>query len=226
MDFFALALGLILGASTSAEWDRTTALNAIREDATRFLSKATLDEWLPGFNMYAKTREKGVKAEAMYVIGFAKFLASPLSDSLNHSQRVALFEVTLEAAVALNKTFIEMTPYIEGVPMRGWPFIIRNKTKINKKKIIEFESYQGGHIMQAVAFGAELAALHGMHRKAASLVLSVAAALHDGFLTADLKRTKVDSNGAVVYVPKGASLDRLKRSEEVQRGKTCLEYPH
>ena len=225
--FFALALGLVVATSATAEWDRAEALSAIHDDTSRFLLGATLGtwakEWAPVVHTHAENRTKGkmgarVRPPALFVMGLAEFISSPLADNLDEPQRDAVYEAMLAGATAINETFTERTPYIEGVPMRGWPFIIHNK-------ILEFDSYQGGHMMQAVACGAEQAALHGEHEKAASLALAVAAALHDGFLTTDLERTKVDSNGAVVYVSRGASSGRFRRSKEVQSKGTCLDHP-
>jgi hypothetical protein len=220
--FFALALGLVVATSATAEWDRAEALSAIHDDMSIFLSVATLGtwakEWAPVIHTYAENRTKGVRPSTFFVMGLAEFISSPLADNLDEPQRDAVYEAMLARATAINETFAERTPYIEGVPTRGWPFIIH-------KNILEFGSHQRGHMMQAVACGAEQAALHGEHEKAASLALAVAAALHDGFLTTDLERAKVDSNGAVDYVPRGASSGRFRRSKEVQSKGTCLDHP-
>jgi len=238
MRFFELALTLVVVASATAEWDRAEALDAIRGDATSYLSYVVgkEKEFIANIRKYKSERRKGQGTKcASAVKACAKFLKSPFADTLDNSQRNALYETMLELAEAINGTFTEMTPYIEGVPMRGWPFNIGLGSPSHRTRLglggwsiqrVEFDAFQGGLLMQAVAYGAEQAALHGEHGKAASLVMSVAAALHDGFLTSDLKRTKVDSNGAVVFVPEGGSLDRFKRSASIQDDRVrCLDHP-
>jgi len=88
------------------------------------------------------------------------------------------------------------------------------------------DSYQGGHIGEAVALAAEQAVLRGDHETAASLVHLVAAMLHDGFLTADLKRTKMVTPEVVVYVPVGVPKGRRSRYTTVHpqdKKKGCLD---
>mmetsp|Transcript_7545 Transcript_7545/g.9439 ORF Transcript_7545/g.9439 Transcript_7545/m.9439 type:complete len:388 (+) Transcript_7545:477-1640(+) len=87
------------------------------------------------------------------------------------------------------------------------------------------DSYQGGHIGEAVALAAEQAVLRGDHETAASLVHLVAAMLHDGFLTADLKRTKMVTPGVVVYVPAGAPKGRHERYAAAHKVSMCLDKP-
>jgi len=73
--------------------------------------------------------------------------------------------------------------------------------------------------MEAIALAAEQAVIHGDKKTAVSLALTVAGALHDGFITKDLKRTKVRDDGTVVYVPNGAPEGRMKRFKEVYKEK-------
>jgi len=81
--------------------------------------------------------------------------------------------------------------------------------------------------MQGVALAAEQIAYKGNHEKAASLAISVAAALHDSFLTDAPERSKIDSNGAVVYVPESASKSRRKRFYKIHKSMPyeCLSKP-
>lgn len=123
----------------------------------------------------------------------------------------------MELATGINSTFTTTLAYVENKTMRGWPFKIKNDVAA------EFESYQGGHMMEAVALAAEQAARHGDHAKGASLALQVAAALHDGFFTADLERTKLNSDRTVVYVPTGASAGRFARYSELHPNFACLD---
>merc|ERR1719272_1340862 len=120
----------------------------------------------------------------------------------------------------MNATFVTTVPQAENVPMRGWPMMI-------KSAVPEFESYQAGHIAEAIALAAEQAALRGEHGTAASLAHSVAAMLHDGFLTTDLKRTKVAAPGIVVYVPAAAPKGRRSRyaATNVRSPRPCLDQP-
>ena len=70
-------------------------------------------------------------------------------------------------------------------------------------------------MMEAVALAAEQAAVHGDIDIAVSLALTVAAALHDDFLTEDIRRTKVRDDSNVVYVPAFAPTTRKERFLEV-----------
>jgi hypothetical protein len=60
--FFALALGLVVATSATAEWDRAEALSAIHGDMSRFLLGATLKTWAkeyaPPVHKYAHFRGK------------------------------------------------------------------------------------------------------------------------------------------------------------------------
>merc|ERR1711957_887715 len=127
----------------------------------------------------------------------------------------------MNIALAINGTYVEMEPEIEGVQMRGWPFKIVSD-------VLEFESYQCAHLMEAAALAAEQAALRQDNDIAISLALTIAGAFHDGFLTRDLKRTKVSDDGKVVYVPEGAPSGRKKRFKKVYEkeiGQATYECP-
>merc|ERR1712161_53919 len=74
----------------------------------------------------------------------------------------------------------------------------------------------------------EQAALRQDNDIAISLALTIAGAFHDGFLTRDLKRTKVSDDGKVVYVPEGAPSGRKKRFKELyekEKGQATYECP-
>jgi len=82
--------------------------------------------------------------------------------------------------------------------------------------------------MEAAALAAEQAALRQDNDIAISLALTIAGAFHDGFLTRDLKRTKVSDDGKVVYVPEGAPSGRKKRFKKVYEkeiGQATYECP-
>jgi len=200
----------------SPVWDTLQADTEVSGDIKRLTSKCDLDKFLVTINDYAANRTKGVKVPSQYVTSVAELLLqlSPLNVTLSN----LLYAQMLEVAVALNATFVTTVPEIENVPMRGWPMKIKSEFQ-------EMDSYQGGHIGEAVGLAAEQAALHGDHETAASLAHSVAAMLHDGFLTADLKRTKMVTPGVVVYVPAGAPKGRHERYTAAHNKSMCLDKP-
>jgi len=87
--------------------------------------------------------------------------------------------------------------------------------------------------MEAAALATEQAALRGDSDTAISLALTIAGAFHDGFLTKDLKRTKLSDKGVVVYVPECNELedwciDRKERFKKVyikEIGQATYECP-
>ena len=217
-------LSLLPVKSSSEKWKKSSALAEVKFDLKRLTSRCSSNKQQTQvefrFNNYVKYRSTIVRKFAIETITYAGILSSipGLSDNQNNE----LYRPMLNLALMINETFIEMTPYIEGVPMRGWPF------KINS--IIKFDSYQGGHMMEAVALAAEQAAVHGDIDIAVSLALTVAAALHDGFLTEDIRRTKVRDDGNVVYVPAFAPTTRKERFLEVytkmkEENKSTYEFP-
>ena len=57
--FFALAFGLVVATSATAEWDRAEALSAIHDDTSRFLLGATLGTWAKEWAPVIHTLGKG-----------------------------------------------------------------------------------------------------------------------------------------------------------------------
>ena len=76
-----------------------------------------------------------------------------------------------------------------------------------------------------IALTARAVALDGDDDLAAAMVTPVLEALYDGFLTNDIDRTKLDKDGRVVYVPKEADDDRIKRHLKVAEQEYCLDTP-
>jgi len=200
----------------SLVWEALQADNEVSRDVERLTSECDLENFLFIINDYAAKRTKGVKTPSQYVTSVAELLLQ--LPTLNVTLSNLLYTQMLEVAVALNSTFVTTVPDNENVPMRGWPMKI-------KSEFPEMDSYQGGHIGEAVGLAAEQAALHGDHETAASLAHSVAAMLHDGFLTADLKRTKMVTPGVVVYVPAGAPKGRHERYAASHKSNKCLDKP-
>ena len=200
--------------SSSANWNESDAFSEVEMDLERlgsylFSEKAQEfeEKHKQYFNDYQITREKTVKKVSYHCKVLAELLQKipDVSDTLREKFYVKMIKI----ALMIDATYMETESYIEGVKMRGWPF------KIGSKIYFEFDSYQGSHLMEAAALAAEQAAIHGDTEIALSLALKVAAALHDGFLTKDLRRTKVRSDGQIVYVPKVAPEDRRTRFREV-----------
>jgi len=210
--------GLLSIKSSKKEWDKKDAFNEVKTDLERLGSRFYSEEEIEyenrltdSINDYAVNRTKVLKNAAIECRDYAEMLASfpDISDKL----RDALYGSMMKLALAINATYVETEAYIEGVQMRGWPFKIG-------ADIPEFEAYQGGHVMEALALTAEQAALHGEMQIARSLALTVAGALHDGFLTKDLNRTKVRYDGKVVYVPQSAPSGRKERFRKIYEVKS------
>ena len=209
--------------TSATQWDRSQALAELSIDVANIAEGcATLrNASMQHIEDYANTRSMTpdrIRDVARKVILLAGILVLPLGDDIAVATRASIYAQMLELAVAINGTFTTMTPFAEGVPMRGWPFIIHSDQ-------LEFESYQAGYLMRAVALAAEQAARVGDHGTAAGLALAVAAALQDGFLTTDQERTKVGPRGVVVYVPGTASAGRRKRYYEMHPKWSCLDQP-
>ena len=200
--------------SSASVWDQSQARVEVTGDVARFLSECQMHKHHRLVDNYAATRDKGIKEVAQHVASLAELLQLPLSSV----QLDLLYAQMLELAVAMNATFVTTVPQAENVTMRGWPMMI-------KSAVPEFESYQAGHIAEAIALAAEQAALRGEHGTAASLAHSVAAMLHDGFLTTDLSRTKVAAPGVVVYVPAAAPEGRRSRYAAMHKTWSCLDQP-
>jgi len=205
--------GFVPVKSSSTEWNNTVAFAEVETDLERLGSlpfskegNKEEDKMLDEIKDYAINRGKNVKAIAARCKVYAGLLTEfpDMSDKL----RDGYYRSMMNIALALNETYLETESYIEGVQMRGWPFKIDSDYD-------EFESYQGGKLMEAIALAAEQAALRGDIDTAVSFALTVAGALYDGFLTKDLKRTKLRDDGNVVYVPKSAPEDRRERFREV-----------
>ena len=210
--------GLLSIKSSKKEWDKKDAFNEVKTDLERLGSRFYSEEEIEyeqkltdSINDYAVNRTKVLKYAAIKCRDYAEMLASfpDISDKL----RDELYGSMMKLALAINATYVETEAYIEGVQMRGWPFKIG-------ADIPEFEAYQGGHVMEALALTAEQAALHGEMQIARSLALTVAGALYDGFLTKDLNRTKVRYDGKVVYVPQSAPSGRKERFRKIYEVKS------
>jgi len=211
-------LGFFQSNRPEKKWNRNVAFNEVKTDlerlGSRFYSEEEIEyeqQLTDSINDYAVNRTKVIKNAAIECKDYAEMLGSfpGMSDKL----RDALYGSMMNLALAINATYVETEAYIEGVQMRGWPFKIG-------ADIPEFEAYQGGHVMEALALTAEQAALHGEMQIARSLALTVAGALHDGFLTRDLNRTKVrHDNGKVVYVPPFAPAGRKERFRKIYEKK-------
>ena len=219
-------LGFMPIKSSSREWDESDAFAEIEKDLERFGSFLFSEEGQKdeievreSFNDYAINREKSVKRISYKGKVFAGLLQK--FPHMSNSLRDKIYESMMNIALAINGTYVEMEPEIEGVQMRGWPFKIVSD-------VLEFEAYQCAHLMEAAALAAEQAALRQDNDIAISLALTIAGAFHDGFLTKDLKRTKVSDDGKVVYVPEGAPSGRKKRFKKVYKkeiGQATYECP-
>ena len=203
------------------QWDQAKAQTEIQDDIDRLLTACPteMDGIRSRFENYANTRDKGIRNPMSQVHEYAGLL-NALPNLEQHVQD-AMYDAMLEIALLATDTFADEISHVEGVRMRGWPF------RIQGSSIPEFESYQAGQVMEAIALTAEQAAKRGDLDMAARLALTVAAALHDGFLTNDLRRTKVrhDKDSAVVYIPEGAPADRLERYRELHPKWECLQQP-
>jgi len=212
--------------SASSQWERAVAFSEVETDLERFGYFSYSEEGLRikksnkiKFDMYEKDREKVVKEIAI----LGKVYAGLLNDfpDISKKLRDKFYGSMMDIALMINATYIEMKSYVEDLPMRGWPFKI-------KSTVLEFEAYQAGNLMEAVALAAEQAALNGDTETAISLALTVASALHDSFLTKDLRRTKVRGDGSIVYVPQSAPEDRkirFKKLYEKKEGQATYECP-
>lgn len=210
--------------TSATRWDRSQALAEVSTDVANIAEDcATLrTASVQDIHDYANTRSKSpdrprdVSRRVLLLVGI---LSLPLGDDIAVATRASIYAQILELAVAINGTFTTMIPFAEGVTMRGWPFRIGSNSTTP-----EFEAYQAGYLMRAVALAAEQAARVGDHGTAASLALAVAAALQDGFLTANPERTKVGPSG-VVYVPETASAGRRERYGKMHPGWPCVDQP-
>ena len=187
-------------------WDAAQALAEVQPDVDRLVAhcaarRTSFTNMVVG---YADTRAKGPRLVAQAVVALAQLLES---GAVGAAARAAAYDEMMDLALLLNGTFVDMYGIVEEKSMRGWPFLIKGTTP-------EFDSYQGGHVAEAVALAAEQAAVAGARGTAASLAGAVAAFLHDGFLTGDPERTKVGAPGVVVYVPDFASDGRRERWAE------------
>ena len=187
-------------------WDAAQALAEVQPDVDRLVAhcaarRTSFTNMVVG---YADTRAKGPRQVALAVVALAQLLES---GAVGAAARAAAYDEMMDLALLLNGTFVDMYGTVEEKSMRGWPFLIKGTTP-------EFDSYQGGHVAEAVALAAEQAAVAGARGTAASLAGAVAAFLHDGFLTGDPERTKVGAPGVVVYVPDFASDGRRERWAE------------
>ena len=207
--------GFVPVKSSSTEWNDIDAFAEVEIDLKRLGSlsysmegKQQESNELEEINDYAINRNKNVKVVASRCKVYAGLLTEfpDMSDKL----RDGFYESMMNIALAFNGTYVEKESFIEGVQMRGWPFKIDSNVE-------EFESYQGGKLMEAIALAAEQAALRGDIETAVSFALTVAGALYDGFLTKDLKRTKLGDDGSVVYVPDSAPEDRRERHRNVYK---------
>ncbi|KAH8069780.1 hypothetical protein JL721_5671 [Aureococcus anophagefferens] len=200
-------------------WDAAQALAEVQPDVDRLVAHcaARRTSFTNKVVAYADTRAKGPRNLALAVVALAQLLESGV---VGAAARAAAYDEMMDLALLLNGTFVDMYGTVEEKSMRGWPFVIKGTTP-------EFDSYQGGHVAEAVALAAEQAAVAGARGTAASLAGAVAAFLHDGFLTGDPERTKVASPGVVVYVPDFSSDGRRARWAE-HHGHTpidCLGEP-
>ena len=212
--------------SSSATWSKSEAVSELEIDLRRASSfcdrmkknqkQKLIDQKV--FKDYEKTREHNLRDFATQSNHYAGLLSN--FPGITDSQRNKFYFKMIDIVLMINATFTEMESYVEGVRMRGWPFLIHSD-------VSEFDSYHNGHLIEAVALAAEQAALRGDSETAISLTLTVAAALHDGFLTKDLRRTKVrEHDGSVIYVPKSAPEDRTKRFLEVHNYHSLFLCPN
>ena len=197
--------------SSSTQWNELEALAELEFDLERVGSlNKNSQKMKTRFKHYAKHRDKSIRDLSRLHHVYTGLLTNipGMSDKL----RDKFYGSVMEIALMINATYVEMESYIEGVKMRGWPFVIDSD-------VVEFDSFQGGFMMESVALAAEQAALYGDKETAISLALTVAAALHDGFLTKDVKRTKVRDDYRVVYVPASAPNSRRKRFTHLYKHK-------
>jgi len=220
--------GLIPVKSSSTTWNESVAFAEVKTDLERLGSLSYSEEGKEkernmqnAMDAYAINSEKGVREYAQLCEMYADLLRK--IPGISNKLRDGFYGSMMKIALGLNGTHTEMESQIEGVKMRGWPF------KIASNDVPEFEAYQAGILMEAIALAAEQAVIHDDKKTAVSLALTVAGALHDGFLTKDLKRTKVRDDGTVVYVPNSAPEDRMKRFKEVYKekysGRPSFECP-
>jgi len=215
-----------IGAASATEWDEDRANVEVRVDLNNFLNGCDLNQeyFLDGLDQYKTKRTKYLRTPSQLIIVFAKILDSKLGKNLQGKTRNRVYKKMVDMTDAVNATWISMESFVEGKSMRGWPLKV-DETKDQETVIPEFEAYHGGHAMEAMARAAKQIALHGEHQKAASLVFSSASAIYDGFITDDLERTKLNDKGVVVYVPVGASDERVKRYKKIHPNWICLEQP-
>ena len=208
--------------SSSTQWNELEALAELELDLERVGSLVTYkssQKMKERFKHYAKHRDKSIRSLSSLHHVYTGLLTNipGMSDKL----RDKFYGSVMEIALMINATYVEMESYIEGVKMRGWPFVIDSD-------VVEFDSFQGGFMMESVALAAEQAALYGDKETAISLALTVAAALHDGFLTKDVKRTKVRDDYRVGYVPASAPNSRRNRFTHLykhRKGYPIFECP-
>eukprot|EP00559_Dactyliosolen_fragilissimus_P005736 CAMPEP_0184855284 /NCGR_PEP_ID=MMETSP0580-20130426/577_1 /TAXON_ID=1118495 /ORGANISM="Dactyliosolen fragilissimus" /LENGTH=494 /DNA_ID=CAMNT_0027349759 /DNA_START=339 /DNA_END=1820 /DNA_ORIENTATION=+ len=198
-------------SSNATSWEPNEATVELMNDVETFVlqydpsMKESYDQKIAN---YIQSKMKNIR----YIANHATFLATMLDFELVAylplQIQIQMYNSMVEIAENLNSAFVSDFSFVENRVMRGWPFKI-------KTNVPEFDAYQGGHVMEALALAAEQIARKGNHEIAAKFALNVAAALHDGFLTEDLERTKLDSNGVVVYVPSSASTGRLEKYKEI-----------
>ena len=221
--------GLIPVKSSSTAWSESVAFAEVETDLERLGSLSYSEEGKKkerkmqnAMDAYAINSEKGIVREYVQLCRMYADLLRKIP-GISNKLRDGFYGSMMKIALGLNGTHTEMESQIKGVKMRGWPF------KIATDDVPEFEAYQAGSLMEAIALAAEQAVIHGDKETAVSLALTVAGALHDGFLTKDLKRTKVRNDGTVVYVPNSAPEDRMKRFKEVYKekysGRPAFECP-
>jgi len=167
--------------------------------------------------LYSRTRDKGIKRQAVKVLALSRFLDLGAGDA---AARETARRYIAETAQALAAACVPRgrVSYAENRTMRGWPIVIGKEP--------EFDSYQFGHVAGAVAAGARHAYASGDFANASLLVAAVVGAFEDGFLTSDPERTKVDE-GFIVFVPRRASTGRRRRYAEVHGNDEggCLAGP-
>ena len=200
-------------------WNERTAVGVVEKDIKAFLQAYDnqKDDLKRIADEFKKTRVKdtGIRKLGVWGMNFGRIYDLPSADKAQVYKRMK------ENAEMLMDSFqTGVHSYIEDTEMTGWPMLV---SKIDTKP--SFEAFNSGHMAAGVCNAARAAAENGDEKLAAKWVLKLMDYFYDNYLTADIEKTKLDSDGWVVYVPRNASSGRAERHIKAAEQKYCLDVP-
>ena len=201
-----------------SRWSKSTADREVENDIKAFLKaydnqKHKLREIADEFKR-TQVKDTGIRKLGVWGMNFGRIYDLPAADKAEVYKRMK------ENAEMLMDSFETTHSYVEDTEMTGWPMYVAPKdTKPS------FEAFNSGHMAAAVCNAARAAAENGDEALAGKWVSQLMDYFYDNYLTDDIEKTKLDSDGWVVYVPKEASSGRAERHKKVTEQKYCLDVP-